>query len=171
MTNKVFGNFGRRPLWLLPIVLVVAAVALAMPWAKRVGPLVATALGEAGVMLVAGYCVAAVLKRQRRMDEVHLAAQGFANSYGWIWGGLAASLLLMLPPIMNWMVHLVHAMVRVRGTGPSGTPDGLAVQLAFFYGVALVMVVQALGVCVASIVWWRRMGGFRVLPRWRIGGS
>ena len=34
-----------------------------------------------------------------------------------------------------------------------------AVQVAFFYGISLAMVMQGLAVAVASFIWWRRMGG------------
>jgi len=160
VTKAVCGKFGRLALWLSPVVFVVAGLLIAMPWLKQQNPAIAKVVGEIGVIFVACYGIFIVLRQQRRMDEVHLASQGFANSHGWLWGGVATTLLLMVPPVMNWLVDRVDAMAKVRGAGSPEMTNHLAVQLAFFYGISLVMVIQGLGVCVASIVWWRRMGGF-----------
>jgi len=159
MTKRVVGKFGRLALLLLPVVFVVAGLLVAMPWVKQQNPAVAKFVGEVGVIFVACYGIFVVLRQQRRMDEVHLASQGFANSYGWLWGGVATIFLLLVPPVMNWLVDLVNATVKARGAGAPDTTNHLAVQLAFFYGISLVMLMQGLGVCVASVVWWRRMGG------------
>jgi hypothetical protein len=158
MRQRAVGKFGRLALWLMPIVLVLAVLAFALPWARQQNPVLARILGVA-VVFVACYGIYMVLRLQRRMDEVHLASQGFANSHGWLWGGVATTLLLMVPPVMNWLVDLVNGMAKVRGASPPEASSHLAVQLAFFYGISLVMLMQGLGVCVASIFWWRRMGG------------
>jgi hypothetical protein len=160
MTNRVAGKFGRLALWLSPVVFVVITLLIALPWVRQQNPALARLVGEVGVIFVACYGIFIVLRQQRRMDEVHLASQGFANSYGWLWGGVATTLLLMVPPVMNRLVDLVNAMAKARGGGSPDMSNHLAVQLAFFYGISLVMVIQGLGVCVASVVWWRRMGGF-----------
>jgi hypothetical protein len=159
MAKMIAGKFGRVALWFSPAVFVVAGLVVAMPWVKQQNPAVAKVLGEVVAIFVACYGIFVVLRLQRRMDEVHLASQGFANSYGWLWGGVATTLLLMVPPVMNWLVDLVNAMVKVRGTGSPDMTNHLAVQLAFFYGISLVMVMQGLAVSVASVVWWRRIGG------------
>ena len=159
MAKRVVGKLGRLALWLSPVFIVVASLLIAMPWLKQQSPALARALGEVGVIFVACYGIFVVLRQQRRLDEVHLASQGFANSHGWLWGGVATTLLLMVPPVMNWLVDLANSTARVRGAGSPEAAHHLAVQLAFFYGISLVMVVQGLGVCVASVVWWRRMGG------------
>ena len=158
MKQRSVGKFGRIALWFLPVVLVVGALVVAMPWAKQEHPALAKIL-EVGVIFVACYGIFMVLRLQRRMDEVQLASQGFANSYGWLWGGVATVLLLMVPPVMNWLVELVNGMVKVRVAGPPDRANHLAVQLAFFFAISLVMLMQGLSVCVASIFWWRRMGG------------
>jgi hypothetical protein len=43
----------------------------------------------------------------RVLDEVQKAGVGFAHSNGWVWGGFATILLLMLPPVMNWLIDTV----------------------------------------------------------------
>jgi hypothetical protein len=154
MPNWAVGKCGRFALWFSPVVFVIATMLVALPWVKLQSPAVARVLGEVGVIFVACYGIFIVLRLQRRMDEVHLASQGFANSYGWLWGGVATTLLLMMPPVMNWLVGLVTARA-----GAADATNHLAVQLAFFYAISLVMLIQGLGVCIASIVWWRRMGG------------
>src|SRR5215475_9103067 len=100
MTRSAFGKVGQLARWLSPVVIVVAGLLIAMPWVKQESPAVAKVVGEVGVILVACYGIFIVLRLQRRMDEVHLASQGFANSYGWLWGGVATTLLLMMPPVM-----------------------------------------------------------------------
>jgi len=162
MTKRVVGQFGRLVLLFLPFVIVVAGLVVAMPWVRQQNPEVAKVLGAVGSMVVMGYglfMAFTVLRWQRRLDEVQVASQGFANSYGWILGGIATALLLMVPPVMNWLVDLVNAMVTVAGTGSPDMTNHRAVQLAFFHGISLVMLMQGLGVVVASVVWWRRMGG------------
>jgi hypothetical protein len=161
VTKRVVGKLGRLVLWLWPLVFGVVALIAMAPWVKQQHPAVAKVLGEVGVIFLACYGIFMVLRQQRRMDEVHLASQGFANSYGWLWGGVATTLLLLVPPVMTWLIDLVDTMVRMRGSGAPEVSNRLAVQLAFFYGVSLVMLMQGLGVCVASVVWWRRMGGLR----------
>jgi hypothetical protein len=161
MTKWVIGQFGRLVLWFMPFVIMSVVFVVAMPWVTQQNPALAQVLRPVGAIVVMGYSlfmVLRVLKWQRRLDEVHLASQGFANSYGWILGGLATVLLFMAPPVMNWLVGLVNAAVSALGTG---SPDvtNHAVRLAFFVGISVVMLIQGLAVSVASLVWWRRMGG------------
>lgn len=161
MTKRVIGHFGRAVLWFMPFVIMCVGFVVAMPWLRQHNPALAEILRPVGATLVLGYAffmVLRVLKWQRRLDEVQVASQGFANSYGWILGGLATVLLLLVPPVMNWLVGHVNAAVNALG---AGSPDrtNLAVRLAFFVSISLVMVIQGVAVSVASVVWWRRMGG------------
>jgi hypothetical protein len=66
-------------------------------------------------------------------------------------------LLLMVPPVANWLVDLVN----MQSTGSPDMSDRRAVGLAFVYGVCLVVAMQTLFGLVAAAVWWRRMGGMR----------
>ena len=102
MRKRVIGQFGRLALWFLPFAIAVAGCVVAMPWVKQHNPVLATILGTVGAIFVMGYSLfmaSMVLRWQRRLDEVQIASQGFANSYGWVWGGVAAGLLLMVPPV------------------------------------------------------------------------
>ncbi|MBS0374700.1 MAG: hypothetical protein JSR73_08945 [Proteobacteria bacterium] len=155
MKKSAMARVGRTTLWILPAVAVVVGLAVAMPWLKLQNPVIAKGLGITGVVFLMGYSLYVTQRQQRRLDEVQVAMQGFANSRGWIWGGMATVLLLLVPPVMDGLV----AFVNEFGTGSAGTTTALSVRLAFFFGVSLVMMVQALCVSVAAIVWWRRMGG------------
>jgi hypothetical protein len=103
------------------------------------------------------YTTFLVSRQQRRLDEVQLASQGFANANALIYGAVVTLLLLMLPPVRSWLVDLVN----VQSTGSPDLSDRHAVQLAYMYGAFLVVGVQALIGVVAAAIWWRRMGGMR----------
>jgi hypothetical protein len=81
-------------------------------------------------------------------------------------------LLLMLPPVMNWLIDVVNALAMPRtivGTPGITNPRvaatvaflnrRAAITMAFEFGATLVMVVQALAIVVFSVIWQRRMGG------------
>jgi hypothetical protein len=155
MKKSALGRLGRMVLWFLPAVVVVAGLAVALPWLKQQSPALARSVGVLGVIFVMGYSLFVTQRQQRRLDEVQLAMQGYANSRGWIWGGMATVLLLLVPPVMDGLVDLV----AVFGTGSANTTNPLVIRLAFFFGVALLMVVQALAVSIAALLWWRRIGG------------
>jgi hypothetical protein len=159
MTERVVGKFGRLALWLSPVVIVVAGFLVAMPWVKSQNPVVIEVLSAVAAIFVMGYSLFLGERQSRRLDEVQIASQGFASAHGWVWGGMAAMLLLMVPPVMNWLVDLANAVVNVLGSGSPDMTNQGAVRLAFFFGVTLVMVMQTLGIIVATVIWWRRMGG------------
>ena len=150
-----FGKIGRAALWLTPIV--IAAAFIALWWVKQQNPAVARVLGPAVAILLMGYVLFITSRQQRRLDEVQIASQGFANTHGFVGGAFATVLLLLLPPVTNWLVYLVN----IQSTGSPDMSDRRAVRLAFIYGVCLVVVMQTLGIFVAAAVWWRRMGGIR----------
>lgn len=155
MTNKGLRNVARLALWALPIVLVIAGAIAASPWLKRQNSALASVLVLAEVMFVTGYGYFLANRLKRRLDEVQIASQGFANYHGAAAGTMAAALLLILPPVMNWLTHLTITI----SNGSPDVPNRGAVQLAFFGGLCLVVLMQSLGQIVATIVWWRRMGG------------
>jgi hypothetical protein len=155
MTKRVVGKFGRLALWFSPNVIVLAGFVVAIRWMKP-NPVIAEVLSAVAAIFVMGYSLFLGKRESRRWDEVQSASWGFASAHGWVWGGFATMLLLMVPPVMNWLVDLVN----VRGTGSPDMTNHLAVRLAFFCGTGLVMVMQTLAFVVASVVWQRRMGGF-----------
>ena len=157
MTTKPHGSPARHALWIAPIVLVIVGFFAAIPWLKQQNDSFVLALGAAFAIFVMGYAHFISYKFQRGLDEVQIASQGFANARGWVWGATATILLLLLPPVTDWLVDLANML----STGSPDMSDRRAVQLAFIGGVCLVVMMQTLGVFVAAAIWWRRMRGMR----------
>lgn len=152
MAKKVIGKIAQDALQFSPVVIVVVGFFTAILWLKP-NAAVVSVLTAAASIFVMGYTLFLGKMLSRRWDEVQRASVGFANTHGWVWGGYAALVLLMVPQVMNWLVDLVNEL------GSHDMTNQLAVRLAFFFGVILVMVMQTLAIVVASIVWQRRMGG------------
>ena len=70
---------------------------------------------------------------------------------------MATVLLLMLPPVTNWLIDLANML----STGSPDMSDRGAVRLALFFGFMLVVFTQLVALIVASAIWQRRMGGMR----------
>jgi len=155
MKAKPLVTVGRLVFWLAPIVIV--AGFFAIWWLKQRNPAVASILGPVVGISLMVYTTFMTSRQQRRLDEVQIASQGFANANGLVYGAVITVLLLMLPPVRNWLVDLVN----VQSTGSPDITDRRAVGLAYVYGVSLVVGMQALLGLVAAAVWWRRMGGMR----------
>jgi hypothetical protein len=154
MAMKFLGKIGRSAPW-LSLIVIVAACVFTLWWLKQQNPAVARVFGPAVAILVMGYALFITYRRQRRLDEVQIASQGFAHTHGSVGATFATVLLLMLPPVTNWLIDLVN----VQSTGSPELSDRGAVRLGFIYGVCLVVVMQTLGSLVAAVIWWRRMGG------------
>lgn len=157
MTNKALGVIGRIALWSLPVLIAVLAYLVAYPWLKQNDPAYNQVAILALMIWMFGYTGVMARRHQRRLDEVELASQRFAISHGWDYGMIAASLLLLLPPVMNWLVDLA---ITMSGGSPDA-PNRGTVHLAFFGGLAMVVMAQTVGILVASLIWWRRMAGMR----------
>jgi hypothetical protein len=138
--------------WLAPVVAVVAAFAV-IPWLRQQDTAVASALAVAAGIAVMGYVLLITYRRQRRLDEVQLASQGFAHTHGWVGATFATALLLMVPPIMNGLVDLAN----VWSAGSPDIADRSAMRRAILVGFALAVFMQTIGGLVAAAVWWRRM--------------
>jgi hypothetical protein len=156
MTTKSLGTFGRVTLkFFLPVGIVVATFVIAMKLLHP-RPLIAEILSAAFSVLVLGYSIFMARQEALRWDEVQRAGAGFANSNGWIWGGFATVFLLGLPPVVD---NVVDALMKVR---PAGLMDAhFAMRLGLTFGATLVMVVQALAIVIASVIWGLRMRGPR----------
>ena len=151
MTTKPLGTFGRLALFLVPVLIVLAGLGGAIRLLHP-RPAVVEALGTVWALIVLGYSLFLGHQHARGRDEVQRAGAGFANSNGWVWGGFAALCLLMLPPVMNRVVDMVLKLP------PAGLPDiHLGVRLGLTVGATLVMVMQAVAIVVASLIWRRRM--------------
>jgi len=157
MTTNRLGKIGRYALWLSPVVIVVGGFFAAIPWLKEQNDAFVLALTAAVSIFVMGYALFISYRLQRPLDEVQIASQGFASSRGWVWGAMATMLLLMLPPVTNWLIDLANML----STGSPNMSDRGAVQLGLFFGAILVVLIQFVAVILASAIWQRRMGGMR----------
>jgi hypothetical protein len=172
MAKNILGKIGRGALWFSPVVITFAGFVAVTPWLARHSPAGTQVLTIAFGIFVLGYALFLGHRSTRGLDEVQKAAGAFASSNGWVWGGFATILLLMLPPVMNWLIDMVNAlaMPRAFGGSPGSTNPRVAATVAFFnrraaitmafvFGAALVMVIQTLAIVVFSFIWQRRMGG------------
>ncbi|MDH5821739.1 hypothetical protein QFW77_01850 [Luteimonas sp. RD2P54] len=155
MTPHPPGKIGRSALWLSPVVVVVAGFFAAIPWLKQQDDAFVLAMAAAVSIFVMGYALFVSHKMQRYQDEMQIAGAGFASSRGWIWGAMATVVLLLPPPATNWLIDLANTL----STGSPDTPDRGAVQLALFFGLILVVLMQLGAVLLASAIWQRRMEG------------
>ncbi len=137
-----FGTIGRWALW-SPVVIVPALLAL-MPWVEN--DVIAGTLG----IFVTGYSIFFAERFNRRLDEVQIAGQRFAQTKGMTIGIFAAVLVIALPPTMN-------ALVDLANTVSEGSPDK-AVKIGIVFGYVLLALLQTLGMVAASIWWERRLG-------------
>ena len=161
MTKRLVGKFGRLALRFSPVVIVAASFFGALLWMKPQNAVVVQVLTAVTAIFVVGYSGLVGKRESRRWDEVQRAGWGFGSAHAG-WGYFATMVLLMVPPVMNGLVSLVDAVVERAGHHRL-SPDmanHLAVQLAFWCGITLVVVMQTLASLVANVFWWRRMGGF-----------
>lgn len=153
MTRKL-GRGAQLALRTLPIALAIPAFLLAQPWLRHLDPVVFQGVVIAFVVVLLGYTSWVARRHQQHFDEVELTSQRFAIQHGWSGGTLGAVLLLMLPPLTNWLADLA---ISTSGGSP-GVPTRASVQLALFWGLMLGVVIQTAGIFVAGAIWWRRMG-------------
>ena len=154
MTKRVAGKFGRRALWISPIVIVVGGFIAALHWLKPQNAWFVMVLTAAMSIFVMGYTSFLARRVQRRLDEVQIAHQEFANSRGWVWGLCATSLLLTLPPVTNLLIDLANML----STGSSHSSNRTSVQVALCFGLILLALIQTVCIIVAAVIWERRMG-------------
>jgi len=157
MTTKSLGKIGRRALLISPVVIVVVGFFAVLHWLKPQNGTVVLVLTAVCSIFVMGYASFLARRAQRRMDEVQIASQGFASFRGYIWGVGATVLLLMLPPVGNWLIDLADVLT-------AGAPDmtirhRAAVLLGLNFGFMLLVLMQMVCMIVASAIWQRRMGG------------
>jgi hypothetical protein len=153
MTTHSLEKIGRRALWISPVVIVIGGFFAALHWLKPQNATFVMVLSAAVAIFGMGYCSFLARRMQRRLDEVQIAHQEFANSRGWVWGLGVASLLLMLPPVTDWLIHLANML----STGSPDRSNRTSVQVALFFGLTLVALVQTVCIIVAAVIWERRM--------------
>jgi hypothetical protein len=169
---NVLRKIGRGALWFSPVVVAFGVFVAVTPWLTRHSPALAQVLTATFGLFVLGYALFMGHRMTQGLDEVQRAAGAFASSNGWVWGGFATLLLLMLPPVMNSLIDIVNALAMPRTlVGSPGITDPrvaatvaffnrrAAITMAFVLGAALVMVIQTLAIVFFSFIWQRRMGG------------
>ena len=153
MPKGAAGRIGRRALWISPVVIVIGGFLAALHWLKPQNATFVMVLTAAVSILMMGYASFLARRVQRRLDEVQIAHQEFANSRGWVWGLGATSLLLMLPPVTDLLIDLAN----ILSTGSPHSSNRTSVQLALFFGLTLVALIQTVCIIVAAVIWERRM--------------
>jgi HAMP domain-containing protein len=110
-------------------------------------------IGAACAIFVMGYSVFLAARVNRRLDEVQIAGQRFAQTKGMTIGIFAAVLVMIFPPSMNALVDLANTIA-------AGSPDK-AVKYGIVVGYTLLMLLQGVGLVAVSIWWERRVFGGR----------
>ena len=158
MSRQDRGKSGRLALWFSPVVIVAAGFFAILRWARPT-PVVAEVLTAIAALFVMAYSGFLGKRASRRWDEVQRAGWGFGSAHAG-WGYFVTMLLFLVPPVMNWLIDIVNAVVDHAGhhrLSPE-TANRVAVQLAFWFGITLVMLMQSIASAIATVVWWRRMG-------------
>jgi hypothetical protein len=152
MVTRHLGEIGRWALWFSPIVIVPVAFFASVPWLKQQNDAISMGIAAACAIFVMGYSVFLAARFNRRLDEVQIAGQRFAQTKGMTIGTFAVVLVMIFPPSMN-------ALVDLANTVGAGSPDK-AVKLGIAIGFMLVVFLQAVGMAAVSI-WWERCLGER----------
>lgn len=150
MAMTVPAKIGRCALWISPVVIVMAAFFSAIPWLKGQNDVVVLGTGAVASIFVMAYALFLSARVNRRMDEVQRAGQHIAQMQGTTIGWVGAVLVMIVPPAMNALVGLAKNI-------SAGSPDK-AVILGIAFGVMLVVIMQTLGIVIASLIWKRRVG-------------
>lgn len=141
---------GRTLLWFAPIVIVPTAVFASLPWLRQQDQGVVFGVVGSASAFVLLYSFVLAERVNRRLDEVEIAGQRFAQTQGMTIGWAIAALVMLLPPSMNALVGLAQSL--------GGSPEN-AVRLGIALGFMLVVVLQTLVMFAAGIWWARRVVG------------
>ena len=141
-----FGSIDRWALW-SPVVIVPALLAL-MPWVEN------DYIGFAVALFITGYSIFVGERVNRRLDEVQIAGQRFAQTKGFVIGVFAAVAVMACPPSMNALVDLANTVADILHEGSRDK----AVRTGIVFGYLLLLVMQGLGMLACGIWWNRRIG-------------
>jgi hypothetical protein len=155
MTTNGSAKFVRCALWFSPLVVVPAAFLASVPWLRQQDTAIALGIAAAVAVLVMGYSFFLTARATRRLDEVEIAGQRFAQAQGWTIGIFASGLAMVFPPAMNALADLANYLAN---TLAGGSAD-VAVRAAIVIGFVMVVILQGLGMFAASIWWGRRLAG------------
>ena len=150
MTMNGPAKIARRALWVAPVIIVPVAFFASMPWLRQQDDPIILWITAAAAIFVMGYSLVLAARVNRRLDEVEIAGQRFAQSQGWTIGMVAAVLVMVFPPAMDTLADLANTVAE-------GSPDR-AVRLGIVIGFMMVVILQTLGIVAANIWFWRRLG-------------
>jgi hypothetical protein len=144
----------RARLWtIVPLLLVALGFVFATPWIKSTFG--ATTVGLTAALLavvVMGYANFLAYRYEAGLDEVQRAGSSFATKWGASAGQFAFVVLMILPPVRDFVVETVIGLSGDPGAGL----DGRATAIGFiFFGFCGVVLLQALGTLVFSVIWFR----------------
>jgi hypothetical protein len=134
-------------------VLLVLALATAKPWLKTtIGSTTFDLLVAVVAMAGMGYASYVAFRFHSGLDEVHKASAEFAARWSMPAGQVAFVLLLLLPPVKDFMTSLV---IEFGGPGPGMTVDRSVVVFAMVLGFMGVVMLQAIATVVLNAAWWK----------------
>jgi hypothetical protein len=143
----------RVVLGLLILGLLVVALAAAKTWLKTtIGGSMFNVVAAAATILAMGYANYLALRYHSGLDEVHKASAEFAARWSMPAGQAAFVLLLLLPPVKDFMTSLV---IEFGGPGPGMTVDRSVVVFAMALGFVGVVMLQAIASVVFNMLWWK----------------
>jgi len=143
------------PLWFAPPIVVIVVFFASLRWLADLDETVTLSITAAASIFVVAWARLVAARMERALDEVELAGQRFAQTKGAAAGGFVTILLLLPTPLVDWVTDKLILMTTSSGE----SPDRETVYVGMVLGMALLMVMQALGTVVANAVWNRRIGG------------
>ena len=142
-------------LWFAPPIVVVVAFFASLPWLAELDETVSLSITAAASIFVVTWAHFVATRMERALDEVQLAGQRFAQAKGAAGGTFITILLLLTPPLVEWVTDKLILMT----TGSGETPERDTVYVGMVFGMVLLIVMQTLGTVVANAIWNRRIGG------------
>lgn len=153
MTTHVAAKIAQCALWVSPLVVPPVVFFASIPWLRRQDDAVVLGISAALAIFVMGYALFLSMRATRRLDEVQIAGQRFAQAQGWTIGIFAAGLVMVFPPAMNALADLATDVA-------AGSPDK-AVRVGIAIGFMMVVILQTLGMFAVAGWWGRRTFGGR----------
>jgi len=136
-------------LLILTIALVVALI-IVQPWLRTTfGPVITYAIGVVLALGVMGYGVHFAVSWQRGLDEVEVAASGFATTWGVVGRQCLFAVALMFPPFHSFAADVVERFA----TGQGAVVDPRVVTLAMVFAFGSIALLQGVAVLVAQTIW------------------
>ncbi|MET0379595.1 MAG: hypothetical protein ABW049_11445, partial [Spongiibacteraceae bacterium] len=134
------------------IPIVVVGFFASLPWLKGLDEIIVSSITTAFSLFVMGWAIVMSRRVERGLDEVQQASQGFAMRWGTTTGTMAFALIWMLPAFKDFATAFVIEFGR---PGPGMTVDRSVVVFAMMLGFMGVVLLQAFGWFVMTVIWWK----------------